>query len=220
MQYLEWYDVKGNGCYWKIDKETGDQKMIEIENGDVFYFGSEMADSFNGIYDADYLYVKVEPPVLPSRSTYAQQKEKFDVLNRYSAFPEKVEGYWRQNEQIDSIGKQGETPLPWPVVIDLVEFDKQEFINNLADLEDDKAEENRYRGISMCRLQKVSRGNVEYRFQGWRWPGGLIDYIRMGVLPSRAFYQFVMGGRAKQHTFAALPSYNRQPHEYPVPEPK
>jgi len=117
-----------------------------------------------------------------------ENMKKIGVDNNQCYFPHRVEGYWRSKP------KKDETGLPFPVIneVNVPEYSKEEFLKALAEKES-TASKVQFKGWSNCRLTGEPNGSSEYRQGGWSWPSGYISYIEKGVLPSRKFYQFIMG---------------------------
>jgi hypothetical protein len=225
MKVLDWWEVKEPGLYWlyipKNSINYGSAKIIEVHgDGSYSHIGLDGEFLFNEEHHSGYKYVKAEQPALPVYDQYQEGNLNHERNNGDSKFPFRVEGYWRQRElPVEHVGPGRHTAafldrqdaeLPWPYIFQIPQYDKQEFINKLADIED-LAEESRYRGFSICRITGVNRGNCEYKYKGWKWPGGLIEYIRLGVPPSRAFYAFIMD--VPQSECEWLPTYNRTEDE-------
>lgn len=216
MKVLDWWEVKEAGLYWMF-VHNGDVEIINVlHNGAYQYTGIEDDFWFNEEEHADYKFTKAVKPSLPDFNVTYQEGHLKHQRDSDAKFPEKVEGYWRNRETLIEhtgpgrhtatfIDKQN-AELPWPYIWTIPAFPKQEFINRLADVED-LAEKKLYRGFSICRITGVNRGNAEYEYKGWKWPAGLIEYVRLGVPPSRAFYAFIMG--VKQADCEWLPTYNR-----------
>jgi len=218
---LKWYEAKKEmGFYWEFERLGGPGTIIQVfDDGMWGFIGSEEAHFFDEESHGSNYYVKaVQPDIeqMLSQLSYSGLRN-FHNANEKSKFPEKVEGYWRQHDVIPTytgekcnmknfIARDG-SEYPWPVVWEIPEFDKQLFIDHLADTEDNLAEVKKYRGFSICRLTGANRGCNEYEYGGWRWPGGFIEYVRMGVPPSRAFYAFIM--QVEEENCKYLPTYNR-----------
>lgn len=221
MKVLDWWEVKEAGLYWMF-VHNGDVEIINVlHNGAYQYTGIEDDFWFNEEEHADYKFTKAEKPSLPNFNVIYQEGHlNHQRNNGDSKFPEKVEGYWRNRETLIEHSGPGRhtatfldkqnADLPWPYIWQIPVFPKQEFINRLADLED-VAEKKLYRGFSICRITGVNRGNAEYEHKGWKWPAGFIEYVRLGVPPSRAFYSFVMGVPESECEW--LPTYNRTEEE-------
>lgn len=225
MEFLKNTEVSEEGYYWKFNPVSGDSYVVDVraETDYMTYMfcGSECEQLLRDEHDC--LFIKIETPEfkeLMPKINLTKQWEDHQRLNSDSRFPHRVEGYWRNSEVPPTKAEPGKSmefynesqtsSYPWPVVINLPGFDVQDFINHLADVEDDLAKEKRYRGFSICRLTGVNRGCAEYEYEGWKWPGGYLEYIRLGVLPSRAFYKFIMGDKAKTRMVFLLPTYNRE----------
>lgn len=118
--------------------------------------------------------------------TYAGQ-DTYDSLNEDCVAPEKTAGFWRQKP-----GVFGSGSLPFPVALKLKSFDLQLFLVMLAAVES-KAKKNHCKGCSTHRWDGSKNGSVDFQYNGWKWPSGYATYIQQGVLPSAAFYKFVMG---------------------------
>ena len=226
---LQWYEVKEPGYYWLLSPEDRPAVVRLYDDRTYCYAGNEHEYSLDGEYpQSEYRFVKlVEPDEVGvaalQHATYSEQKRKFEALNATSKFPKRIEGYWRNKEELPAPIQSGRSSFrthyekevslyPWPVVMDIPEFDRQDFINHLVEIEE-VLEQVLYRGMSFCRLTGENRGCGEYEFNGWSWPAGYLEYIRLGVPPSRAFYNFIMGEKAKYRVAAALPSYNREEGE-------
>lgn len=220
MKVLDWWEVKQPGLYW-VYLPNGDIEIINVvANGDFTYTGIDDEFTFTSEEHAGYKFVRAEAPKLPVYGQYQEGNLNHERNNGDSKFPYHVEGYWRRRElMVEHTGPGRHTAtfldrqdaeLPWPYIFQIPQYDKQEFINKLADIED-VAEQERYRGFSICRITGENRGNCEYKYKGWKWPGGLIEYIRLGVPPSRAFYAFIMG--CSQSECEWLPTYNRTEDE-------
>lgn len=216
MKVLKWYDVKAAGYYWMYLPDGTVESIQVLHNGAYQYHGLEDDFWFSEEEHGEYQFIATEIPKLPvAPSGYQEGHLNHQRNNGDSKFPEKVEGYWRNRElQIEHVGPGRHTAtfidkqvaeLPWPYIWQIPQFDKQEFINRLTDVED-LAEKVLYRGFSICRITGVNRGNAEYEYKGWKWPAGLIEYVRLGVPPSRAFYAFIMG--VKPSDCEWLPTYN------------
>jgi hypothetical protein len=225
MKVLNWWEVKQPGYYWAISEENASNfagsEVIQVNSAGRFsHFGIEDEFQFSEEEHLDYKFVKIEAPVIPAPPAYQEGFLNHGRNNGDSKFPRKVEGYWRSRETlIEHVGPGRHTAnfmdkqnadLPWPYIWQIWQFPKQAFINRLADIED-LAEKHLYRGISMCRITGVSRGNAEYEYKGWKWPAGFIEYVRLGVPPSRAFYAFIMGETQAECLW--LPTYNREEDE-------
>ena len=222
MKVLDWWEIKDKGLYW-VYLPNGDIEIINVAVNGVFtYIGIDDEFVFSSEEHAGYKFVKAEPPKLPVPSQYQEGFLNYqrDNGHGFRTFPFHVEGYWRQREKmVEHVGPgqhvanfidRQDAELPWPYIWHIPEFDIQLFINKLADIED-VAEVSRYRGFSICRITGENRGNCEYKYKGWKWPGGLIEYIRLGVPPSRAFYAFIMD--VPQNECEWLPTYNRTEDE-------
>lgn len=109
-----------------------------------------------------------------------------------SFMPYKVEGYWRATKS--QIGLKFDSQLPWPRTHPDAEsvYGRDEFLIKLQMFEA-KARAVGYKGWSRSRLTGECNGSREYEYRGWTWPEGYQHYIEHGVLPSRAFYEFVTG---------------------------
>jgi len=224
VKILKWYELKGNPGYYWLFNQKGEKDVVRVCDG--IYPCQLTYTGYDGIFEvceedhAGCDFVLIEAPDISKQKkidVFAQCRA-FQHANGDSKFPEKVEGYWRQHEDVPTFvgaginmlnraAREGEN-YPWPVVWNIPEFDVQEFINRLADVEDTLAQEKRYRGCSLCRLTKVNRGNGEYEYKGWKWPSGLIDYVRMGVPVSRAFFALIMD--VSEEDCKYLPTYNRE----------
>lgn len=211
MKVLKWYEVKTPGYYWEFC-EDGSTNIISVYNDSYSYTGNEQTFAFSED-DATNKYVLIEVPVLPVADYavgYSYAELEHQRNNSDSRFPENVEGYWRMsvepnNRPPGSYAAEVAT-YPWPYIWEIPEYDKQAFINRLADVED-LADKKLYRGFSICRITGVNRGNAEYTYKGWAWPNGYIEYVRLGVPPSRAFYAFIMG--VPESDCMWLPTYGR-----------
>lgn len=135
----------------------------------------------------------------------------FDRVNGESAFPDHIEGYWRQavwpdKDKLSSNYDRKVASYPWPVVFDVEGYNKDEFVGKLVMLKqlDPNANVVNYRGFSVHRITGAVNGIGEYVLYGWTWPTGYMAYLSMGVPPSRAFYKWVTG-----EDLPALPSYGR-----------
>lgn len=124
--------------------------------------------------------------ILISLSSAVEYKGKalFKELNEGRFFPEGIEGYWRPTPK-------SKEKLPFPVALKVSGYDKEAFIDALSKRQK-KARLLNYKGYSKHRWTKERNGAGEYSVGKWKWPEGYITYIRDGVLPSRAFYNFVM----------------------------
>uniref|UniRef100_A0AB39CDW7 Uncharacterized protein n=1 Tax=Pseudomonas phage HRDY3 TaxID=3236930 RepID=A0AB39CDW7_9VIRU len=223
MKILKWQEIVGKpGFYWMFNLDGSEGTLIEVgyrDHDTISFVGLEQEELLCGDVHGKYHFVKQEMPDIKGQlviDVFAQQRQ-FQHSNGDSYFPPMIEGYWRQHDVIPTYTGEkcnmknyiarANAECPWPVVWNIPEFDKQEFINRLADIEDEKAAETRYRGMSICRLTGADRGCNEYEYRGWKWPGGFIEYVRLGVPPSRAFYAFIMG--VSEEDCKYLPTYNR-----------
>lgn len=132
-------------------------------------------------------------------------REEYERLNAGCRFPDKIEGYWRQDKDASDIGIKERLHLPWPVPFEVEGYNMEEFIGRLVMKQmDSRIKVERYRGISMHRLTGNHNGNSEFELEGWKWPTGYVAYLTMGVPPSRAFYKFVT-----HEDLPTLPTYGR-----------
>lgn len=125
-------------------------------------------------------------------------KKAFKELNEKCYWEEKRVGYWRDGLQKD------DTALPFPVRMKAEGYDREKFMKRLAKIEA-KAKSLAYKGWSNHRWYKDTKnGSREFNYKGWFWPAGYSTYLEAGVLPSREFYNFIMG-----EDLETLPSYCR-----------
>ena len=120
----------------------------------------------------------------------------FAEINGSSKLPPKVEGYWRQSLKEKS-------DLPFPIVYKPTGYNKTEFLAKLEKVQE-RANTQSYRGWSSNRWTGESNGSREFEYKGWKWPEGLITYLKAGVPPSQAFYKLITG-----KALDSLPTYNR-----------
>ncbi|MNR21039.1 hypothetical protein D3C85_1379150 [compost metagenome] len=123
------------------------------------------------------------------------------------AFPPQIEGYWRQYAVppfSDRPFPMAADKYPWPVPMESEGFHKEGFLRQLRFIQD-QAQCVTYRGFSRHRLSGGMNGSAEYEHEGWKWPEGYASYVEMGVPPSQAFYEFVMG-----LPLLTLPTYGRK----------
>lgn len=226
---LDWRELEPGVHYWMIDRADPDEKDIIM----LTQKGLTKATPNNyrciRLYDpAEYRFrenthvffpVDGEPnlppefeyfaePVVPNAPPiYLGIMTEFYRRNKDCRFPERVEGYWRSANTFYPPIDPTQRALPWPVPVKEFAFNR---IGFLADLEKAEiaAERELYRGFSRCRLTGISLGNAEFVYKNWRWPAGYKHYIKMGVLPSAAFYKFITG---EDHP--TLPSYGRKDYE-------
>lgn len=116
--------------------------------------------------------------------------KKWDnLINAGSRFPALKEGYWRAH-----LRRTPSDSMPFPVKASVSGYNKKEFV---AALEAKQApmKLRTFRGYSPHRWSGLNNHNGEYtdRTTGWNWPQGYITYVQQGVLPSRAFYKYIMG---------------------------
>lgn len=152
-------------------------------------------------------FTEVHKPSLVTTDKHTE----FLKVNFRCAFPKFVEGYWRKAERVDKEALQwrsqverNESRLPWPVVLEIAGYDKEDFIARLDELQA-HAQKELYRGITVSRLTGEPLGNAEYELNEWTWPGDYIHYLKAGVPPSRAFYKFVT-----DRDLDTLPKYGRE----------
>lgn len=126
-------------------------------------------------------------------------RDWFDCLNPpFVAFQQNVEGYWR-NSVTFLEPEEGDKPvLPWPVADHIQGFDKDKFCSCLIAVER-LAKRQLYRGLTMHRWTGVTLGNGEFWYKEWRWPDSYSVYVKDGVPPSRAFFQFIMKAYAENN---------------------
>lgn len=208
-----------DGHYWMYNDATdSDPVMVEIIGTSLLFTGNSN-DQLAREYPTS-IFLRVDAPKLNREmldSIQSDAFQRFHELNAESKFPTRVEGYWRRHavippkdnfpganmrHYVNTMGAE----FPWPVPMEIEGFDVQDFINKLVDIEEREggAEKVLYRGFSICRLTGENLGNAEFEFRGWKWPDGLVHYIRMGVPPSAAFYHFITGMELN-----TLPNYNR-----------
>jgi hypothetical protein len=146
----------------------------------------------------------------PAKS-YAQQYAEFVEVNGEHAFPIGIEGYWRpgrdipEGEDWSSDTKRATWHCPWPVIYEPEGYEHDRFIVLLKEMEASPFTTSiQYRGFSLHRLTGEINGSREFERDGWKWPEGYLNYIKMGVPPSRAFYRFVTS-----IDLYSLPKYGR-----------
>lgn len=102
-----------------------------------------------------------------------------------------VEGFW---------WSEREPHFPKPVSSD-VEFEgKLEVLSALEKLEKNIYLHKKqagsciyFKGFSKCRCCKTSNGSMEFSYKNWKWPEGLMHYIKQhNVKPSDAFLREVL----------------------------
>lgn len=104
---------------------------------------------------------------------------------RYKALEQRVEGYWRRNEEEDS-------ELPFPVPNVLTEKEAK-IIYELIVAEEKAAVKEYYRGISFSRITGEPLGNAEYETRTWKWPGDFAKHyvLEHKVKPTDEFLYFI-----------------------------
>ncbi len=119
---------------------------------------------------------------------------KPDPLQRFR--DARIEGYWRQHEDLYPAPLRDDRHLPWPEVQDFP--DRARFLDALAQMEA-SLKPMGYMGTSACRLCQKTNGSREFfdpnpaGIHGWRWPEGFAHYVRdHHVRPSLAFEMFVV----------------------------
>lgn len=122
------------------------------------------------------------------RANYPQGKELFKLATDGFSFPEKCVGYWR-----DTLMPKKNDTLPFPVISTASGYNRDRFCRALDKIESECAKSKAYKGWSNHRWTQSKNGSAEYSYRGWSWPSGYSVYIADGVLPSRAFYKFIMG---------------------------
>jgi hypothetical protein len=102
----------------------------------------------------------------------------------FEAAAPKYEGFWRQ--RVDE-----ESELPWPNPIESWPA-RTAFLKSLTAVEA-VAEQEIYRGFSLCRVCQCRNGNTSYRFAEWEWPAGFRHYVEQHqVQPSAEFVTFIL----------------------------
>lgn len=122
------------------------------------------------------------------RANYPQGKELFKLATDGFSFPDKCVGYWR-----DTLMPKKNDTLPFPVISTASGYNRDKFCRALDKIESECAKLKAYKGWSNHRWTQSKNGSAEYSYRGWSWPSGYSVYIADGVLPSRAFYKFIMG---------------------------
>lgn len=133
----------------------------------------------------------------------------------YLVWKNKRVGFWRESIFPD----KGDT-LPFPVIQNALGFNlrrastlvggpylqptKEIFVSKLVDIQANQAKASVQPNPLPNRLNGGYDGNVVYSYKGFTWPESYLTYILLGVLPSREFYQMVMGGL----DLDTLPSYS------------
>lgn len=123
-------------------------------------------------------------------------EEWFTKVNAKSAFPRKIEGYWRQTYTGSG--------MPFPIAFKPVGYNKAAFARRLKEIESSQAERTEFKGSAPDRWTGKPNGAGEYSYRGWKWPIGYMSYVKRGVPPSQAFYKFITGEVLK-----TLPTYGR-----------
>jgi len=121
-------------------------------------------------------------------------KDTYERLNSNCVVPEKTAGMWREKPRVTS-----KEQLPFPVALKLKTFDVDAFLKKLSSVEN-KAQCRHFKGWSTHRWDGSKNGSADYKYKGWVWPSGYRTYIEQGVLPSAAFFEFIMG-----HSLKGLP---------------
>lgn len=191
-------------------------KIFEINNlsfeekWNIFAHFDNHKDSDSFFYDLGFLLLRLKDVLADfdlnmkksiqsnDKSITIMNSELLDI-NGNCYFPKGIEGYWRKSMKKDKSG------LPFPIVCEeLIEgYDKDVFLKKLLKKES-RAYQKMFKGFSQCRITGEMRGSTEYESGSWCWPEGYKEYIKLGVLPSRQFYSFIMNEKniylADMHT--------------------
>lgn len=135
-------------------------------------------------------YRKYDPLIMKGKKWFAE-------LNDGTAFPPKIEGFWRSNFKTIK-------GYPWPVPMSVPGYNRAAFVKALQAAQLKASTGTGGRGLSPHRWTGEGNFNSEYMYKGWKFPGGYITYIRQGVPPSRAFYKLITGEDNPN-----LPTYGR-----------
>lgn len=151
--------------------------------------------------------------------TKSDQFADWLAANENSAFPPNIEGYWRPALELPAEASAMQAgkdffywdhnkiwKFPFPVVYMPEAYNQHLFLLLLEEMEKSPfTKKTAYRGYSKHRLTGESNGNSTYEREDWSWPEGYINYIKLGVPPSRAFYKFITTVDCPE-----LPSYGRE----------
>lgn len=209
------HDLKPNTGYWMLPSHNlKNATLIETCDTATEFFMTGCNRMYYAEDAVGNVFIEVGKAPVVSDADVANMKNgradsdaqwlEFNPVNGKSKFPDMIEGYWRQHPtQRATFENDEQAAYPWPLVVQCEDFDKHAFLDELERLEK-KAEIKRYRGLTINRLTRETNGNSEYILDGWTWPQGYKEYIKLGVPSSQAFYKFVM-----KSELDTLPTYGR-----------
>lgn len=146
-------------------------------------------------------------------------KRMFDLLNFGRGWREKTAGYWR-NTLMPEQSHGNIQFLPFPIVTTAKGYDRKRFCQMLKAVQFDDApvfatrdaETGKlfpsHRALYQSALKSNGKGprvrNLwtqerwptvvnDFNCAGWKWRSDYLNYLEAGVLPSRAFYEFITG---------------------------
>lgn len=172
-------------------------KIFKMENPefdekwDISAHFDDFGESSKYFYDLGFLLLKFKDLLadfdLNMKKSITIMNSRTLDINGDCYFPKGIEGYWRKSIKKDESG------LPFPIICkELIEgYNKDIFLEKLVKKES-RAYKKMFKGFSKCRLTGEMRGSAEYEFGDWCWPEGYKEYIKLGVIPSRKFYCFIM----------------------------
>lgn len=179
-------------------------KIFDIENPefdekwDISANFNDFGESSKYFYDLGFLLLRfkdlladfdlnMKKSIQSNNKPITTMNSELLDINGNCYFPKGIEGYWRKSIKKDKSG------LPFPIVCEeIIEgYDKGIFLQKLLKKES-RAYQKMFKGFLQCRITGEMRGSTEYESGNWCWPEGYKEYIKLGVLPSRQFYSFIM----------------------------
>ena len=121
--------------------------------------------------------------------------EMNEYLNKGCRFPPDGAGYWRATAlPLPTPGDIGAWGHPFPVINTAQGYKRMDFVKALRKLQDGpEVEKNVFRGLAINPWTGKSRTLATYRLGNWTWRDDYIDFLELGVLPTREFYKIVTG---------------------------
>jgi len=189
-------------CYdlWLLDDPTYDRVKAELEHlmiqwnirrvtPSTHQHKSSLSDAIRNDLDDRIANRNIEP-----EKKY-KGHEMNEYLNLFARFPPDSAGLFRTTAlPLPKEADIGAWTYPFPVITTAIGYKRMDFVKAVRKLQDSpEVEKNVYRTIYIDPWTGKSKTLCMYKLGNWTWRDDYIDYLELGVLPTREFYKMVTG---------------------------